>query len=70
MRMDPNTFNNLANDPKVHALINDPQKMEHILRTNPALAALCKQDPSLRDALCNPELMKDLLQPDSIAEAN
>jgi hypothetical protein len=68
--MDPNTFNNMAKDPKVHELINDPKRMEQILKTNPALQALCKQDPSLRDALCNPELMKDLLQPESIAEAN
>ncbi len=70
MKMDPNTFTNMAKDPKVHELIADPKRMEFILKNNPQLAALCKQDPTLRDALCNPELMKDLLQPESIAEAN
>jgi len=68
--MDPNTFNNMAKDPNVHALINDPKRMEYILAHNPVLAQMVKQDPSIKEALCNPDMMKELLAPDSIAEAN
>lgn len=49
--------------------IKDPQKMKAYIASNPVLKNMVENDPKLKEALLNSDLMQKIVTPENIEEA-
>lgn len=66
---DPAIFNQIMTNKAIMEAIKDPQKMKAYIASNPVLKNMVENDPKLKEALLNSDLMQKIVTPENIEEA-